>query len=146
MPAKVTFDYAEYFRIQKRGNYPEIAKLIRQGDISDLCQDSRNLLANYLERRPGKPKGNDFFLAEHLYGELKCLQKYGRTHDKLLDYYKKNATQENYRTVFEPLKADKMDRESALERLAEKEKMTVKTVREKVEAYGSYLRKNEDMR
>ena len=131
MGATTRYDYAAYIKNQNIGNYPKIAELIRKGDISCLCQDARDLLADYLEgnkRSKGRPPKDQQELSEYLYEELESLKKYGRTRDKVVEYFITNATAENFKTILENLENDKMPITKARNELAKKEGISYKNI------------------
>lgn len=131
MGATTRYDFAAYIRNQGRGDYPKIAELIRKGDISCLCQDARDLLADYLEGkklpRGGKTK-DQATLSQHLCDEMWNLETYGRTSDEIAEYFRKNATSENYKSILETLKSDKKITTKARAYLAKKEGMSIKNI------------------
>jgi len=111
--------------------FRRVAELIRKGDISALDQESRELLADYLEgkwkRGKGAPRKNSSLEAENLYDECEHLMNYGMLHSEFLTYWNENATAENFGQILTPRKV--MTRTKAIGVLADKLGMGVENVK-----------------
>jgi hypothetical protein len=145
MGATIHYDYAEDIR---NFDFRQVAALIRKGDISALDQESRELLAGYLDgtrkRRKGRPRNDEFNLSQYLHNEYTCLRNFGKTSSEMSQYVQKHATADNLEQLNKECRKLGMKREEAIDVLAKKEGLNFKNVERLVDAWAKYERIRDD--